>query len=139
MQCTHDAPELSADYVMKACCNICFVRGRAPKLVCITYLSKPVCVCAELCEELPKDGLRFTALPTEKDVTFFPTPEALVPTGSEARKRPFISPYAVSKASPDKSFLLSINALMVNTGFCHETIVMLPRIRLESDSVIKIQ
>ena len=70
--------------------------------------------CAELCEELPKDGLeyqedvyghpikefwlRFTAPPTEREITFIPTLEALVPAESEARKR-LMSPYAVSQAS----------------------------------------
>ena len=88
--------------------------------------------CAELCEELPKHGmecqedlygrpikefwLRFTAPPTEKEVTFISTLEALVPAESEARKR-LMSPYAVFQASSDKPFLLSINALMVVTAF----------------------
>ena len=90
--------------------------------------------CAELCEELPKDGmecqedlygcpikefsLRFTTLPKEKEVTFISILEALVPAESEARKQ-LMSPYAVSQASSDKPFLLSINALVVVTGFCH--------------------
>jgi len=61
------------------------------------------CVCVELCEELAKDAmecqedlygrpikefwLRFTAPPTEKEVTFLLTLEALVRAESEARKR----------------------------------------------------
>ena len=90
--------------------------------------------CAELCEELPKDGmecqedlygrpikefwLRSTAPPTEVEVKFISTLEAFVPAESEARKQ-LMSPYAVSQAISDKPFLLSINALMVVTGFCH--------------------
>ena len=89
---------------------------------------------AELCEELPKDGmecqedlygrpikefwLRFTVPPTEREARFISTLEALVPAESVARKR-LMSPYAVSQASSDKPFILSLNALLVVTGFCH--------------------
>lgn len=59
--------------------------------------------------------LRFKAPLTEKEVTFFPRLKALVPAKSETRKR-LMSPYAVSQASPDQPFLLSINALMVVTA-----------------------
>ena len=80
--------------------------------------------CAELCEQLPQDGmecqeglyrrpvkgfwLRFTAPPTVKEV----------PAESEARKK-LMSPYAVSQASTYKPFLLSINALMIFIAFCN--------------------
>lgn len=60
---------------------------------------------------------RFTALPTEKEVTFILTLETLVTAESEARKQ-LISPYVVTQARVDKLFLLSINALMAVAGFC---------------------
>ena len=87
--------------------------------------------CADLCEELPKNGmegqedphggpikefwLRFTTPHTVKEVTFILTLEALVNSKSDGRKR-LRSPDAVSQGSP---FLLLINALMVVTGLCH--------------------
>ena len=60
---------------------------------------------------------RFTAPPTEKEVTFILTLETLVTAESEARKQ-LISPYVVTQARVDKLFLLSINALMAVAGFC---------------------
>ena len=133
-----DAPELSAVHFVKTDDlkhTFCKRMGHLSLCALHYFLVQFVYAgCAELCEELPKDGmecqedlygrpikefwLRFTAPPTEKEATFISTLEALVPAESEARKR-LMSPYAVSQASSDKPFLLSINALMVVTGFCH--------------------
>jgi hypothetical protein len=133
-----DAPELSAVHFVKTDgLKHVFCKRMGHLSLCALHFFLNQFVYsgwADLCEELPKDGmecqedlygrpikefwLRFPAPPTEKEATFISTLEALVPAESEARKR-LMSPYAVSQASPDKPFLLSINALMVVTGFCH--------------------
>ena len=133
-----DAPELSAVHFVKTDdLQHTFCKRLGHLSLCGLHFFLCLFVytgCAELCEELPKDGseyqedlygrpikefwFRFTAPPTKREVTFISTLEALVPAESEARKR-LMSPYAVSQASSDKPFLLSMNALVVVTGFCH--------------------
>lgn len=77
----------------------------APELSAVNFVKtddlKHGAGCAELCEELLKDGMecqdlygrpikefwfRFTAPPTEKEVRFIFTLKALLPAKSEARK-----------------------------------------------------
>lgn len=133
-----DAPELSAVHFVKTDDlqhTFCKRMGHLSLCGLHFYLCLFVYTgCAELCEELPKNGmecqedlygrpikefwLKFNAPPTEREVRFISTLEALVPAESEARRR-LMSPYAVSQAGSDKPFLLSLNALLVVTGFCH--------------------
>lgn len=133
-----DAPELSAIHFVKTDdLNHVFCKRMGHLSLCALHFILNQFVYsgkADLCEELPKDGmecqedlygrpikefwLRFTTRPTEKEIRFISTLEALLPAETDARKR-LMSPYAVSQASPDRPFLLSVNALMVVTGFCH--------------------
>ena len=88
----------------------------------------------ELCEEIPRDGydepidlydrplkefwFKFPAPPSPPARNYITSLENMVSSKPELRKR-LMSPFRISTATVTEPFLLSLNALLVVTGFCH--------------------
>ena len=89
---------------------------------------------SDLCEEITKDGysepfdvydrplkefwFRFSSSPNNAEERLIRHLDSLVGIQSRARRR-LMSPFPVSEATNSKPFMLSLNALLVVTGFCH--------------------
>ena len=90
---------------------------------------------AKLCEELPREAapqprdiynralkeywFKFTTPPSQHlEKVFLQSLEELVPPISESQKR-FMLPFPASMTTATYAFLLSLNALLVVSGFCH--------------------
>ena len=90
---------------------------------------------AKLCEELPREAapqprdiyntalkecwFKFTTPPSQHlEKVFLQSLEELVPPTSESQKR-LMLPFPASMATATNAFLLSLNALLVVSGFCH--------------------
>ena len=88
----------------------------------------------ELCEELPKEGFsvpidvyrrplkeywfRFLSCPGLQEQNFISSLERMISPKPELRKR-LMSPFRIAEAKENQPFILSLNALLVLTGFCH--------------------
>ena len=134
-----DAPELSAVHFYKTNdLDHVFVKRIGHLSLCAVHFFLRLFVLegtAELCEELVREDFeqpddvygrplkeywfRFpSASVTRNEQNFIDYLVTLVHGKAEARER-FMSPFHISAASSSKPFLISLNALLVITGFCH--------------------
>ena len=128
-----DAPELSSVHFIKTndfqhvfCKQVGHISLCAVHLFLQMFLLSGS---AKLCEELPRE-----AAPQPRDIynralkeappsqhlekVFLQSLEELVPPTSESRKR-LMLPFPATMATAANPFLLSLNALLVVSGFCH--------------------
>lgn len=134
-----DAPELSSVHFIKTndfqhvfCKQVGHISLCAVHLFLQMFLLSGS---AKLCEELPREAapqprdiynralkeywFKFTTPPSQHlEKVFLQSLEELVPPTSESRKR-LMSPFPASMATATNPFLLSLNALLVVSGFCH--------------------
>ena len=134
-----DAPELSAVHFFKTNdLDHVFVKRIGHLSMCAVHFFLRLFISqgsAELCEELVREGflqtidvynrpikeywLKFSSSAvTESEQTFIEYLEILVNGKPEMRER-LMSPFQITTACPSKPFLISLNALLVITGFCH--------------------
>ena len=134
-----NAPELSAVYFVKTdnLTNVFCKRSGHLSLCAVHFFLKLFVLCgsAELHEEIPKVDIRspidfygrplkefwfkFSSAPTEQvELSLLSSLESFFPAELNACKRR-MSPYPASQATTDKPFLMSLNALLVVTGFFH--------------------
>ena len=134
-----DAPELSAIHFVKTDdLKHVYSKRMGHISLCAVHLFLRMFVLAgtaDLCEEIPVERmdlphdyygrplkefwLKYTSQPSdEMEARFLGFVEQLVSNQSELRKR-LMSPFPVYNATPTSPFWLSLNALLVVTGFCH--------------------
>ena len=134
-----DAPELAAIHFVKTDDFKHVYSKRMGHLsLCAVHLFLRMfvlCGTADLCEEIPVERMdpphdfygrplkefwfKYTTPPSdEMEARFLAFVEQLVSAQSELRKR-LMSPFPVCHATATSPFLLSLNALLVVTGFCH--------------------
>ena len=134
-----DAPELAAIHFVKTDdLKHVYSKRMGHISLCAVHLFLRMFVLtgsADLCEEIPVEGmdppfdyygrplkefwLKYTTPPSnEMEARFLGFVEQLVTTQSELRRR-LMSPFPVCSATATNPFLLSLNALLVVTGFCH--------------------
>ena len=134
-----DAPELAAIHFVKTDdLKHVYLKRMGHISLCAVHLFLRLFVLqgtADLCEEIPAEGIdlphdyygrplrefwfKYTTPPSdEMETRFLEFVEQLVSTQSELRKR-LMSPFPVCNATTMSPFLLSLNALLVVTGFCH--------------------
>lgn len=134
-----DAPELSSVHFIKTndfqhvfCKQVGHISLCAVHLFLQMFLLSGS---AKLCEELPREAapqprdvynralkeywFKFITPPSQHlEKVFLQSLEELVPPTSESRKR-LMSPFPATMATAANPFLLSLNALLVVSGFCH--------------------
>lgn len=134
-----DAPELAAiHYVKTDDLQHVYSKRMGHLSLCAVHLFLRIFVLngtAQLCEELPAEGMdtphdyygrplkefwfKYMTPPSdEMEARFLEFVEKLISNQSELRKR-LMSPFPVCNATATSPFLLSLNALLVVTGFCH--------------------
>ena len=134
-----DAPELSAVHFFKTNdLDHVFVKRMGHLSMCAVHFFLRLFVIqgsAELCEELVREGFKQTtdvynrpikeywfkfssSAVTESEQTYIDYLETLLNGKPEMRER-LMSPFQITTACPSKPFLISLNALLVITGFCH--------------------
>ena len=133
-----DAPELSSVHFVKTNdLQHVFSKRMGHLSLCAVHLFLRIFAftgSADLCEEKAKEGFdpfdyyerplkefwfRYRLPPTEEmEKNFLKFLDKLVSSESDLRKR-LMSPFPASNATESNPFLLSLNALLVVTGFCH--------------------